>query len=132
MLFEENERNKIPNTDESLNNPIFNPFAFNPTTYQTIIENKKNFISINPITKILLDPKENIVSQKITDDFKMNKNLLNSTKIASYNTIIIILNSIVMSVMFFCRLMLVDIIKFSSINQALFLDSLIKYVNFYL
>ena len=124
MLFEENGRSKF--TSEGLNKTIFNTFAFNQIRHQTNFDNCS--ILINPITKSLFEPKGNSLNQKIIDDLSTNRNILNSSKIGSHNTLIIILNSIVMSVMFFCRLMLVDILKYGNINQAFFLDSLIKYV----
>lgn len=126
MLIEECDRMKFAN--ENLNNTIFNPFSFNQSYCKSTLEN--NSFLKNQIPKNIFEPQNNILNQKIIDEVIINKNILNSSKIGFHNTLITILNSIVMSVMFFCRLMLADIIKYSSINQALFLDSLIKYVNF--
>lgn len=128
MLFEENEQWSKINC-EGFNKTILNPFAFNQAGCQMNPNN--NSILMNPISKSFFEYKENCFNQKLIEDFSNNRNFLNSSKIGSNNTLIIILNSIVMSVMFFCRLMLVDILKYASINHAFFLDSLIKYVNLY-
>ncbi len=89
------------------------------------------FWSNNSCVKNLFDFNGNNLNQKVKDEFLFNINNLNSFQTKYQNTLLIILDSIVMSVIFFCRLMLVEIIKFANVNEAFFLDSLIKYVNFF-
>jgi len=127
LLFEENLQNK--NFNDCINKTIFNAFSSNQAAHRINIDSSSLFN--NSIGRTCINYCGNEINRNQKDEFNFNKYYLNSSKIVAQNTLINILNSIVMSVMFFCRLMLLDIIKYANINEAYFLDSLIKYVNIF-
>lgn len=127
LLLEENLQNK--NFSDCINKTIFNTFSTNQSAHHINIESSSLFN--NSISGTGRYYNGNETKQNKIDEFNFNNYYLNSSKIVAQNTLINVLNSIVMSVMFFCKLMLIDIIKYANINEAYFLDSLIKYVNIF-
>ncbi len=66
---------------------------------------------------------------KISDEIKKNLSKINLK--GKDNPLLAIFNSLVMSFIFFCGLILRNVRKYINTNEALFLDSLIKYVIFF-
>ena len=91
---------------------------------------KFNFDFENPLVKGIFN---NFERETLSEEVQKNLSKINLK--GKDNPLLTILNSLVMSLIFFCGLILRNVRKYINTNEAFFLDSLIKYViliiNFY-
>jgi hypothetical protein len=137
-----NEKNLYENNNNNIYNPFGKSQLENYSISQCVLENQQqrqychlinknqfNFEFYNPLLKGIFNNFDiDNSSHKISEEIQKNLSKINLK--GKDNPLLAILNSLVLSFIFFCGLILRNVRKYINLNEALFLDSLIKYVIF--